>query len=43
MSCSATTRAHRGVDDARVRALFDQLHDAVTGADDATLSEGTDA
>jgi exonuclease SbcD len=33
--------AHRGVDDARVRALFDQLHDAVTGADDAALSEGT--
>ena len=35
--------AQKGVDDIRVQALFDQLHDAVTSATDATLDIGTGA
>ena len=35
--------AQRGVDDPRVRALFDELHDAVTGTMDAALAPGTGA
>jgi exonuclease SbcD len=33
--------AQHGVDDARVQALFDELHDAVTSPTDAALATGT--
>ena len=33
--------AQHGVDDARVQALFDELHDAVTSPTDAALVTGT--
>jgi DNA repair protein SbcD/Mre11 len=35
--------AQRGVDDPRVRALFDELHDAVTSTMDTALAPGTGA
>jgi exonuclease SbcD len=34
--------AQRGVDDKRVQALFDQLHDAVTSSGDSAFVPGTD-
>ena len=35
--------AYKGVDDSRVRALFDELHDAVTSGTDGALPTGTGA